>query len=34
MGMSAIRDGETRAKLAELKKQFGDFEQNVGPDPA
>ncbi|HRE13641.1 MAG TPA: methyl-accepting chemotaxis protein [Usitatibacteraceae bacterium] len=26
-----IRDTETRAKLAELKKQFGEFEKNVGP---
>jgi twitching motility protein PilJ len=26
-----IRDAETRAKLAELKKQFAVFEQNVGP---
>src|SRR4029078_7939089 len=31
MGMVAIRDAEPRAKLAELKKQFGDFEKNVGP---
>jgi len=31
MGMVAIRDAEPRAKLAELKKQFGDFENNVGP---
>ncbi len=31
MGMTAIRDPEARAKLAELKKQFGDFEKNVGP---
>jgi twitching motility protein PilJ len=31
MGMSAIRDPETRAKLAELKKTFTTFEQNAGP---
>jgi twitching motility protein PilJ len=31
MGLSAVRDAETRAKLAELKKQFATFEQNVGP---
>jgi len=31
MGMVALRDAEARAKLAELKKQFGDFEKNVGP---
>ncbi len=31
LGVVAIRDGETRAKLADLKKQFAQFEQNVGP---
>jgi twitching motility protein PilJ len=31
LGLAALRDGETRAKLAELKKQFTGFEQNVGP---
>jgi twitching motility protein PilJ len=31
MGMSAVRDAETRAKLAELKKTFTGFEQNAGP---
>jgi twitching motility protein PilJ len=31
LGIAAVRDAETRAKLAELKKQFGLFEQNVGP---
>ncbi|MGZ5064218.1 MAG: methyl-accepting chemotaxis protein [Usitatibacter sp.] len=31
MGMSAIRDTEARAKLAELKKTFTAFEQNAGP---
>ena len=31
LALSAIRDGETRSKLAELKKQFATFEQNVGP---
>ena len=31
LGLAAVRDPETRAKLAELKKQFGQFEQNVGP---
>ena len=31
MGMTAIRDAETRAKLSELKKQFAEFEKNVGP---
>ena len=31
LGIVPIRDSETRAKLAELKKQFGAFEQNVGP---
>jgi twitching motility protein PilJ len=31
MGMSAIRDPETRAKLAELRKTFATFEQNAGP---
>jgi twitching motility protein PilJ len=31
LGILALRDGETRAKLAELKKQFGEFEKNVSP---
>jgi twitching motility protein PilJ len=31
MALTAIRDGETRSKLGELKKQFTTFEQNVGP---
>jgi twitching motility protein PilJ len=31
LGIVPIRDTETRAKHAELKKQFGQFEQNVGP---
>ncbi len=31
LGIAAIRDAETRAKVAELKKQFALFEQNVGP---
>ncbi|HET9651281.1 MAG TPA: methyl-accepting chemotaxis protein [Usitatibacter sp.] len=31
LGLAALRDGETRAKLGELKKQFTGFEQNVGP---
>jgi twitching motility protein PilJ len=31
MGMSALRDTEARAKLAELKKTFGTFEQNASP---
>jgi twitching motility protein PilJ len=31
LGLVAVRDAETRAKLADLKKQFGLFEQNVGP---
>src|SRR4051812_18055218 len=31
LGVAAVRDADTRAKLAELKKQFGDFESNVGP---
>ncbi|MEO5677149.1 MAG: methyl-accepting chemotaxis protein [Usitatibacter sp.] len=31
LGIAQLRDGETRAKLAELKKQFADFEKNVGP---
>ena len=30
-GITAIRDVETRGKLAELKKQFAVFEQNVSP---
>jgi len=31
MGMTAVRDADARAKLAELKKTFGTFEQNAGP---
>src|SRR4051812_48805543 len=31
MGVAAVRDGDTRAKLAELKKTFAEFEANVGP---
>jgi twitching motility protein PilJ len=31
MEMSALRDAEARAKLAELKKTFGAFEQNASP---
>ena len=31
LGMVALRDAESRAKLAELKKQFGEFEKNVSP---
>jgi twitching motility protein PilJ len=31
LGLVPLRDGETRLKLGELKKQFGTFEQNVGP---
>jgi twitching motility protein PilJ len=31
LGVVPVRDAETRAKLAELKKQFATFEQNVGP---
>jgi twitching motility protein PilJ len=31
MGMTAVRDAETRSKLAELKKTFTTFEQNAGP---
>jgi twitching motility protein PilJ len=31
MEMSALRDAEARAKLAELKKTFGTFEQNASP---
>src|SRR5258705_7298862 len=31
MGMSALRDSEARAKLAELKKTFTGFEQNASP---
>jgi twitching motility protein PilJ len=31
LGIVPIRDAETRAKHAELKKQFAAFEQNVGP---
>jgi twitching motility protein PilJ len=30
-GIAPVRDAESRAKLAELKKQFAQFEQNVGP---
>jgi len=31
MQLSPIRDPEARAKLAELKKQFGEFEKNASP---
>ncbi|HSJ95613.1 MAG TPA: methyl-accepting chemotaxis protein [Myxococcota bacterium] len=31
IGLAAVRDAETRAKLGELKTRFADFEQNVGP---
>jgi twitching motility protein PilJ len=31
LAIAAVRDAEARAKLLELKKQFGVFEQNVGP---
>src|SRR5687767_11896856 len=31
LGIVPVRDAETRAKHAELKKQFATFEQNVGP---
>ena len=31
LGLSPVRDPEARAKLAELKKLFGQFEQNVSP---
>jgi twitching motility protein PilJ len=31
LGITPVRDPETRTKLAELKKQFTAFEQNVGP---
>ena len=31
---SPMRDAEARAKLAELKKQFGDVRAERGPDPA
>jgi len=31
LGIAAVRDAETRAKLGELKKQFAEFEKNVGP---
>jgi len=31
LGMAALRDGEARAKLAELNKQFAGFEQNASP---
>jgi twitching motility protein PilJ len=31
MGMVAIREGEARAKLGEVRKIFTEFEKNVGP---
>jgi twitching motility protein PilJ len=31
LGLTPVRDSEARAKLAELKKQFAAFEQNVSP---
>ena len=31
LAIAPVRDAEARAKLAELNKQFGLFEQNVGP---
>ncbi|HZZ92546.1 MAG TPA: methyl-accepting chemotaxis protein [Usitatibacter sp.] len=31
VGIVAVRDADARAKLADLKKAFGKFEQNVGP---
>ena len=31
LGILALRDAEARAKAAELKKQFGEFEKNVSP---
>jgi twitching motility protein PilJ len=31
LGMVALRDADARAKLADLKKEFGKFEANVGP---
>ncbi len=31
LGIVAVRDPEVRSKLAELKKQFAQFEANVGP---
>jgi twitching motility protein PilJ len=31
LAIAAVRDPEARAKLGELNKQFGLFEQNVGP---
>jgi len=31
MGMAAVRDPDSRAKLADLKKTFATFEQNAGP---
>jgi twitching motility protein PilJ len=31
LGLAALRDGEARAKLAQLKGQFAEFEKNVGP---
>jgi len=31
MGMTAVRDSDSRAKLMDLKKTFATFEQNAGP---
>jgi len=31
MGIAAVRDADTRSMLADLKKQFGQFEKNVSP---
>ena len=31
LGLSALRDPDARAMLADLKKQFGEFEKNVSP---
>lgn len=31
LGLVPVRDPETRAKLGELRKQFAEFEKNVGP---
>jgi twitching motility protein PilJ len=31
LGVLAVRDAEARAKLVDLKKQFDNFEKNVGP---
>jgi twitching motility protein PilJ len=31
LGLVPVRDAESRTKLAELKKQFANFEQNVSP---